>query len=213
MNKNIILGIVAAGIVVGALYVLWYDPDIITPIDEANFSGSWKQVIVVEYADGTSKVIDNDGETATLIHDGSPIEIIVPYLYVNPTSESTPDTVEMDTEPLKLRYSVSGTTIDSGIISLSSESIGFQPFSLNAGFQEVGHGDIPLSALEGLVIPYDDDYVLTMWYEGSVAYRIPSIDNTEYTTPAPVGELIFEFSSIQGATIINFDWNPDIEVS
>ena len=212
MNKNIILGIVAAGIVIGALYLLW-DNDIITPIDEANFSGSWKQTVVIYYADGTSKTMGDTEMTATLIHDGSPINMISPHLYLNPTSVSTPDTVEIDIVNLDLLYSVSGTAIDNGNIGLTTESVGFRPFSLNTGFQEVGYGSVPLSALEGLVIPYDDDYVLTMWYEGDVVYRIPSIDNTEYTTPAPVGELIFEFSSIQGATIINFDWNTDIEVS
>jgi len=212
MNKNIILGIVAAGIVIGALYLLW-DNDIITPIDEANFSGSWKQTVVVSYADGTSKTIDGT-DTATITHDGSPITMIKPYLYINPTSDSTPGDVDIDIELINLYYTISDTAIDGSTLELVNCDVGFRPFSVNAGFQEVGRANIALASYEGLgIIPYNNDYTLTMWYEGVATYRTPSIDNTEYTTPAPVGELIFEFSSIQGATIINFEWNPDIEVS
>jgi len=208
MNKNIILGIVAAGIV--ALYVTGvFDEEFVYPIDEPNFTGTWKEVIEIHYEDGTSEFIGNTGKEATLYYNTAPFDKFFVHLYIEPTSAGSANEIEIDLLDLHMMYSVSSTAIVSAESAISQQSSGYRPFAVNGGFQEVGVSILPLDALEGIIIPYDNDYTLKIWYEGFVSYRIPIIGSTIYTTPAPTGVIELQFSSIDTASIINFNWDID----
>ena len=237
MNKNIaiVVGIIVVGAVLYASGV--FSTGIEEPIKNELVGGSFKHVVVVEYADGTTETI-SDSNLGSIWYDGAEISNIKYFLYVKPMNSATTTFTKVDMAfpaTFKMIYDLDctgGDAFTAGIGNVISNEpaevmmhttgffehilgdFGYFMFDVDTDFQQVGWATIEATALNDIVgtsaIGHTGIYELRSHYVGDASFKIHTTEATPgYTTPAPLVELTITISTEPDGSIndLLFDWD------
>ena len=221
--------IVAVVLVIAILWATGAFGDMTSPIVSTEFGGSWEQEVVVTYADGTTKTMGNAG-TATLYNGDAVINRIECYLYVNPTNIEGGDftTLALDFSKDLSDFTIIYDTIaPSGAQELMAievplmyppcppcdklTELGPRTFQIDTTTQLVGLTGLPADLLDEYILQEEGDYILEIYYTGSVQYTLDG--GYPGSVPAPDGVITIDFSRALIAGTINFGWSSTPEVN
>lgn len=234
----IVIGIVLVGAVLYATGV--FGTEVEEPIESELVGGSFKHVVVVEYADGTTKTV-TDSNLGSIWYDGAEMMSIQYYLYVKPMNSATTSFTKVDMAfpaIFKMIYDldcVAGDAYDAGVRSVASNSptgdmsivldngleeeihnLGYRAFDVNDDFQEVGWSRIYSSVIElawiGTPIIGDTGtYELRAHYTGDASFKLHTTESTPgFSTPAPLIEMVLTVSTEADGTISDLSFDWDM---
>ena len=225
MNKLIAIILVLIVAIAGVAWYFGIFDEYITPITEPNdFSGSWKSTFEVEYADGTTAIIDSGTDLLTIMYGGYEVSEFKHYIGINPTNveDNTYSAIHLNIPQTSIlsKYSIiddSGTyhVTDADILFSkcdSTDSIdGIYTFDIDAGAQCVGRQRIAIGLYEGLLFPEGDIYTLVFEISGDFSYDIDSLGVTnEILLPLTTVSVTFESVTPTTATIVNIKWDSNV---
>jgi len=237
-NIAIVVGIIVVGAVLYASGVFaqpWEEPIISNTVD-GSFKHTF-EITYVDGTSETvtsdsilAKILHNDAEVITVKPylyikplnpselDYTTIEISFPdEFYFTWEIECTGGALYSTLTDYIVYQSSGSSYLTDPLMSISTfptiNLIGWYTFDMDSVFQEAGHYTFDMSIIDNLVgvttLGLPGTFELKMTYHGDIEYKILEVNTDVYTFPAPIGTMVWTFTTgtDQGPSDITFEWD------